>query len=136
MGQRDSRAGPPPTPPSIREGSKRRAETWGRRAETLAALYLQLKGWRVLARRVRTPAGEIDLVTRRGRQIAFVEVKARPDLASAAVAIGPRNQQRISRASKFLLARFCRRNDSARFDVVLIRPWRWPVHFEGAWLGD
>ena len=116
--------------------TRHRAETWGRHAETLAALYLRLKGYRILARRVRTSAGEIDIVVRRGRQVAFVEVKARATLAEAATAIGPAAQKRLSRASNSLLGRFCGRNDNARCDVVLIRPWRWPVHLAGAWLGD
>ena len=115
---------------------RERAESWGRRAETLAALWLQLKGYRILARRVRTPAGEIDLIARRGRQVAFVEVKARGDMRGAAEAITPRGMRRIARASKFILARYLRRNDSARFDAVYIRPWRLPVHLKGAWLGE
>jgi len=58
---------------------RRRREGWGRKAESLAAFALRLKGYRVLARRLRTPAGEIDLIVRRGATIAFVEVKARAD---------------------------------------------------------
>ena len=56
---------------------RQRAESGGRRAETLAAWWLRLKGWRILATRARTPVGEVDLVARRGRTLAFVEVKAR-----------------------------------------------------------
>ncbi len=115
---------------------RERAESWGRRAEALAALWLQLKGYRILARRVRTPAGEIDLVARRGRQVVFIEVKARGDMRGAAEALTVRGTRRIARASNFILARYLRRNDSARFDAVFIRPWRLPVHVEGAWLGD
>jgi putative endonuclease len=62
------------------------AERGGRRAESLAAWWLRLKGWRILARRVRTPVGEIDLVARRGRTIAFVEVKARATAVQADLA--------------------------------------------------
>lgn len=116
--------------------TRARAETWGRRAEGFAALWLQLQGYRILARRVRTPAGEIDLIARRGHQVAFVEVKARGDLRAAAEALSQRGTRRITRASNFLLARFLRRNDTARFDAILIRPWRLPVHLKGAWLGD
>ena len=66
---------------------RRLAERRGRRAETLAAWYLRLKGYRILARRYRTPVGEIDLIVRRGRLVAFVEVKRRPTEAEAAEAV-------------------------------------------------
>lgn len=116
--------------------SRTRAESWGRRAEGYAAIWLQLKGYRILARRVRTPAGEIDLVVRRGRQVAFVEVKARGDLRAAAEALNSRGTHRIGQAAKFLLSRYLKAGESARFDAVLVRPWRLPVHMMGAWLGD
>lgn len=116
--------------------TRHRAESWGRRAESYAALWLWLKGYRILARRVRTPAGEIDLIARRGRQVAFVEVKARGNLRAAAEALSGRGAHRIARAAKFLLARYVKADDSARFDAVLVRPWRLPVHLKGAWLAD
>lgn len=116
--------------------TRHRAESWGRRAESYAALWLQLKGYRILARRVRTPAGEIDLIARRGKQVAFVEVKARGDLRAAAEALSGRGTYRIGRAAKFLLSRYVRAGESARFDAVFVRPWRLPVHMMGAWLGD
>ena len=116
--------------------TRRRAERWGRRAETIAAWWLRLKGYRVLARRVRTPVGEIDLVVRRGRALAFVEVKARPDDASAGDAISAANRRRISRAANALFARFGRECETARIDAVLITPWRLPRHVVGAWVGE
>ena len=116
--------------------SRIRAESWGRSAEGFAALWLQLKGYRILARRVRTPAGEIDLIARRGRQVVFVEVKARHDLRAAAEALNTRGTRRIGRAAKFLLSRYVKVGESVRFDAVLVRPWRLPVHMMGAWLGD
>ena len=110
------------------------AERLGRGAETLAAWRLRISGYRILARRERTPMGEIDLVARRGRVIAFVEVKARGDLDTAAFALQPRQQARIARAAALFLAR---RPDlavlSPRFDVVLVAPWRWPRHLADAW---
>lgn len=114
---------------------RQRAESWGRRAETIAAWWLRLKGYRVLAQRVRTPAGEVDLVVRRGRCLVFVEVKARLDEAGAAAALTPVNQRRVARASNMLLARFGRNCETARIDVVLVTPWRWPRHVAGAWVG-
>lgn len=116
--------------------NRREAERAGRRAETLAAWWLRLKGYRVLAQRVRTPVGEIDLVVRRGKMLAFVEVKARPDLDSAGTAIHPKNAIRISRASNLLFARFGHDCVGARIDAVLVAPGRFPRHIEGAWIGE
>ena len=65
--------------------ARRTAYLFGQKAETLAALWLRLKGYRILARRFRAPPGEIDLVARRGRVLALVEVKARADLAAGKV---------------------------------------------------
>ena len=63
------------------------AEKRGRGAETLACWFLRLRGWRILARRARVPGGEVDIVARRGRTLAFVEVKARERLDDAAEAV-------------------------------------------------
>jgi len=65
----------------------REAEKRGRGAETIAAMYLRMHGWRILARRARVPGGEVDIVARRGRTLAFVEVKARGTEESAAFAL-------------------------------------------------
>ena len=106
----------------------------GRWAETLAAWSLQLRGYRVLARRYRTPVGEIDLVVRRGRLLAFVEVKARPDLEQALGALGPRQRERTQRAAELFLLRHPAHADCVlRFDLVAVRPWRLPRHLADAW---
>ena len=115
---------------------RQRAEGWGRRAETIAAWWLRLKGYRILAQRVRTPVGEVDLVVRRGRCLVFVEVKARADVARAAAALTQVNQRRVLRASNMLLARFGRDCESVRIDAVLVTPWRLPCHVVGAWVGE
>ncbi|HEY5597871.1 MAG TPA: YraN family protein [Kiloniellales bacterium] len=109
----------------------------GRRAELMAAWWLRLKGYRILARGFRVPVGEIDLIARRGRTLALVEVKARPDLATAHAAIGPRQRRRVARAA----ASFLQRNPAlaecdVRFDVVLLAPGRRPRHLAGAWRSD
>jgi putative endonuclease len=102
---------------------------WGRWAESLAAWSLRLRGYRVIARRYRTPLGEIDLIVRRGRLLAFVEVKARPEWDQALAALGPRQQERTRRAAELFLLRHPRYADWAlRFDLVAVRPWRLPRH--------
>lgn len=116
---------------------RRRAEGLGRAAESLAAWFLRLKGYRVLDRRARTPAGEIDLVVTRARVLAFVEVKARARREEALVAVTPRQARRIARAARFWLSRHPRldRHD-CRFDIVLLSPYQMPLHLENAFPDD
>ena len=112
---------------------RRRAYRFGLQAETAASLCLVLKGYRVLARRYRTPAGEIDLIVKRGNLVAFVEVKARRSVADAAEALTPRAEQRIATAADLWLARHPAANGlMMRFDLVLVTPWRLPVHMPDA----
>jgi len=120
------------------DDSRRRAEAFGLAAEGWAVLLLRAKGWRILERRLKTPLGEIDIVARRGRTVAFVEVKARPDLAAGMLALQPRQQQRLQRAAALFLARQPRyaEGHDLRFDLVVIRPWRWPVHIADVWQVD
>lgn len=114
--------------------AKRDAWRYGRFAETLAAWHLRLRGWRIVARGFRTHAGEIDIVARRGRVLAFVEVKARRDLDTAAEALRARQTGRIARAAgAFLQARPGLGGCDVRFDVMLVRPWRLPRHVADAW---
>jgi putative endonuclease len=113
--------------------ARRRAERRGRRAETLAAWVLRLAGYRILARRYRTPVGEIDLIARRGRLIAFVEVKQRPSHAEAAEAVTPAGRRRIARAaSLWLSAHPAAAALDLRFDVIICVPGRLPRHIRGA----
>ncbi len=117
---------------------RRAAELRGRRAEALAVLLLRLKGWRILARGFAvgrgSGAGQIDIVARRGRVLAFVEVKARVDLDAAAAAVGPQQRARIVRgAEAFLAARPELAGLSPRFDVMLLAPGRLPRHLKDAW---
>lgn len=109
----------------------------GHRAEWLAALWLACRGYRILSRRYRTPVGEIDLIVRRGPVLAFVEVKARDDQASAASAIGTASQARIMRAAQYYMAQSPHRKaEIIRFDAVLLSPRRWPHHITNAWSAD
>lgn len=115
----------------------RRAWRDGLRAESVASWWLRLKGYRILARRFRVPAGEIDLVARRGRVLAVVEVKERAGLDRAAEAVSAKQRHRISRAA----AAFLQQNPAQaafdlRFDVVLIAPGRRPRHLPDAWRPD
>ena len=122
-----------PSPSRGEDGRQRRGR--GRRAELIALLSLMLRGYRPVARNLKTPVGEIDLVMRRGQMLAVIEVKTRGSYADAAEAILPQQQARIRRATEWLLAS---RPDLAqlttRFDAVLVLPGRWPKHLEGAYL--
>ncbi len=123
------------TPP---EGAARRsAERRGRRAETLAAWLLRLKGYRILARRTRTPVGEIDIIARRGRLVAFVEVKQRPSEAEAVQAVTAAGRRRIARAASLWLAGHPAASAlDLRFDVVICVPGRLPRHIPHAFDAD
>src|SRR3569623_551205 len=101
----------------------------GLSAESRAAAYLIAKGYRILARRFRTPHGEIDIVARRRGLIAFVEVMARASLDEAAYAVTPRQQQRIVNAAQgWLVAHPEHAEFELRFDAMLIAPRRLPRH--------
>ncbi len=101
-------------------------------AEAIAAISLTCRGYRVLARRFRVGAGEIDLIATRGRLVAFIEVKRRRDALAAEAAIAPRQRQRIMRAADVWVARNPRfAGHDRRFDVVFVLPRRWPRHIEG-----
>lgn len=107
---------------------RQRAERGGRRAERLAAWWLRLKGWHILAMRARTPVGEVDLVARRGKVLAFIEVKARATDAEAALALDEYRLRRVARAAEALLPRYMRDGDTVRLDAMFIMPWRLPRH--------
>lgn len=113
---------------------KRRAERAGRRAETLCAWWLRLKGYRIVARRSRQPGGEIDLVAVRRGVLAMVEVKARATAQAAAESISARQQARITRAAEaFLASNPGLSGLTVRFDIMLVAPRRPPVHIANAW---
>jgi putative endonuclease len=113
---------------------RRRAYGRGRRAEALAAWWLRLKGYRILARDFRVASGEIDLIARRGRVIALVEVKARPSLDEAREALLPHQRARIERAAQVFLQRHPGLAGlDLRFDVVLLAPKHRPHHVIDAW---
>jgi len=115
---------------------RQRAHRKGHRGEWFAALALTLKGYRVVARRYRTPLGEIDLIARKGDVVAIVEVKARRTLEEAMEAVAYTSQGRIDGAATLWLSRqkdYARL--SLRYDLVAILPRRWPVHVENYFAG-
>jgi putative endonuclease len=108
--------------------SRYRSGHW---AEVFAGFALRLKGYRILARRKKTPAGEIDLIALRGGTIAFVEVKRRKTLEGAKNAITSKQTRRTLRAAETWLKSCPRYRDyHQRFDAVLVLPKRWPIHLE------
>jgi len=117
--------------------ARRRSEARGRRAEWAVALWLRLQGWQILDRRARTGAGEIDIVARRGRTLAFIEVKTRARADLALTSLTPRQQARIVRAGALWRARYKRFSHlQPRFDLVLAVPGRWPRHIKGAFRAE
>jgi putative endonuclease len=105
----------------------------GLSAESRAAAFLMAKGYRILARRFRTPHGEIDIVARKRHLLAFVEVKARASLDEAAYAVTPRQQARIIAAAQgWLVAHPEHADFDMRFDAMLIAPRRLPRHLLAA----
>ena len=116
---------------SDRLAARKAAEKRGRRGEVLAALLLVCKGYRILGRRVKTRAGEIDLIARSpDGVVCFVEVKTRPQEGLATEAIGPRQRARIVRAAELYLAG---RPSPVRFDVITVVKGRLPRHLKDAW---
>ena len=114
---------------------RQRAEQRGRRGESIAAWWLRLHGWRILAMRAKTFAGEVDLVARRGRTVVFCEVKTRATQAELDIAIDRRRLARVAAAANLLAARYARQGEDIRIDVILLSPWRWPRHIPNAWHG-
>jgi putative endonuclease len=115
--------------------NRHEAEQGGRRAERLAAWWLRLKGWRILAVRAKTPVGEVDLIARRGRTLAFVEVKARASEAEAGMALDEWRLRRVARAAEALAPRYARPGDDVRIDAMFLVPRRLPRHLTNVWHG-
>lgn len=109
------------------------AEARGRRAERHAAWWLRLHGWRILGERLRVPVGEVDLVARRGRIVAFIEVKWRDRAADLDLAIDPYRLRRVAAAAEMLSPRFADPHDDIRIDVMLLAPRRLPRHLVHVW---
>ena len=120
-------------------GLAERQNAWrrGRPAEALCVLSLRLRGWRIVARDLKLPVGEIDILARRGGILAAIEVKTRSTLDIAAESVSLRQRRRIARALEaFLATRHELARLSPRFDVMLLAPRRLPRHLVDAWRVD
>lgn len=119
--------------PRATTAKRRAAYRHGHLAEAAALALLLAKGFRPLARRYRTPLGEIDLIVKRGRLIAFVEVKARRLEAAGLQAVGAEGERRIVDAADLWLARHpAAAGLDLRYDMVVVTPWRLPRHLPDA----
>src|SRR3954469_19146843 len=129
---RRTRREPPPDLPAPRP-ERQVAFALGLSAESRAAALLIAKGYRIVARRFRSPVGEIDIVARRRKTLIFVEVKARERLDDAAEAVILRQQRRIIAAAEaWLAAHPDDVNNDIRFDVMLVAPKSLPRHLMAA----
>lgn len=108
-------------------GRRIQAEQRGRRAESLAAFWLRLQGWRILARRKQLPMIEVDIVARRGGILAVVEVKHRATIGAALAALDQRAARRLMEAARQLAAT-APGQPCARVDLVALAPGRFPRH--------
>ena len=117
-----------------RQDRGRRARQEGRRAEWIAAGWLLLRGWRIVAFRYRTRLGEIDIVARRDDVLAIIEVKRRRTVAEALEAVKPQQRRRLLAAGQQLAGQHpAWRQLSLRLDLIALAPGRLPRHIENAW---
>ncbi len=109
----------------------------GLSAESRAALLLMAKAYRILARRWKTPFGEIDIIARRGSVVVFVEVKARGRFDEAVEAVTERTKRRVMAAAELWLARHPQHAKAGlRFDVIVVAPGRLPRHIINAFTAE
>lgn len=117
-----------------RTQERRTRHRLGTRAERIAVWFLRCKGYRILAVRARLPVGEIDIVAKKSGILIFVEVKARPTLHDAMIAISKRQQKRIVAASEGFVAQQAKwAKFDRRYDLIAIVPGRLPSHIKDAW---
>jgi putative endonuclease len=117
--------------------TRQQAEKRGHTAETAALLYLTLKGYRLLARRFKSHHGEVDLIMRRGKTTAFIEVKARSTHDAAIAAVTHFQSKRITAAAGLWMTRDkIAAQNICRFDIVAVNAYLWPSHIKNAFSGD
>lgn len=109
------------------------AEKRGHWGERRATFWLILHGWRILVKRAKVRQGEVDIIARRGRTVAFIEVKTRATQTELDLAIDRNRLKRVAAAANALSAQYARPNDDIRIDVMLIAPRCWPRHLVNVW---
>jgi len=112
---------------------RKRAQRWGHVSEWIAAASLILKGYRIMKLRHKTKLGEVDIIARKGHLIVMVEVKARRTIEEAFNSVTLTSQRRIEAAGDLWVGE---QNNahllSIRYDIIAVRPWKWPTHYENA----
>lgn len=122
---------------AIRSARGTAARQAGRRAEAVAALWLMMKGYRILGFRLKTRQAEIDLLALRGKTLAVVEVKRRTNLLIALETVTWDQRDRLRRAGAALAAsRPALRGAAVRLDLIALAPGKLPRHIPDAWKGD
>lgn len=122
-----------------KEQSGQRAFRNGHKAETIAALFLRLKGYRLVEKNFKPPrgtgAGEIDLIVEKNTTVVFVEVKLRQTTDTAAESVSETVKRRRIRGAEYFLALHPEfEKHDKRFDVVLMAPKKFPVHIKNAFI--
>jgi len=113
--------------------TRKSAEKRGRQAEFIAAMFLRMKGYRVLENRYRSKRGEIDIIAQRGNTTAFIEVKARKTVDDALYSLSFRQRRRIEAAAEDWIKKTQFSEGSLRFDIIAVAPKQIPSHITDAW---
>ncbi len=118
----------------VSDSKRRKHEKRGRNAEWLASIWLRLKGYKILQKRVRMRTGEIDLIATKGRVIAFIEVKARKTINIGLQSVPETSWRRISKTAEIWMAKKTKfKNHDWRYDLVVVCPWKIPSHLKAFW---
>jgi putative endonuclease len=116
---------------------RQQAEKRGRRAEQAASLLLRVKGYSILEQRFRSKRGEIDIIARRGKVTAFIEVKARKTIEDALYSLSATQRRRIEGAAEDWLKKTNFEagisKASLRFDIIVVVAGGIPSHITDAW---
>jgi putative endonuclease len=116
------------------KASRKKAERAGRLGEWAAAFMLQLKGYVIVQRRMKSRLGEVDLIARHAKVLAFIEVKVRAKPTDPATILSPYQMKRIvNGATGWASSRPWAHGCQWRYDLIIVRPWHWPLHIKDAW---